>query len=120
MRRKEEWSYPAAVGMLLYLSSNTRPDIQFAVHQVARFSHCPRQSHAQAVKRILRYLASTADKGTIFTPDLNKGLDCYVDADFAGLWGHEDEQDPVSVKSDRKSTRLNSSHAKTSRMPSSA
>ena len=72
---KEEWSYPAAVGMLLYLSSNTRPDIQFAVHQVARFSHCPRQSHAQAVKRILRYLASTSSKGTIFTPDLNKGLD---------------------------------------------
>jgi len=23
----EEWSYPAAVGMLLYLSSNSRPDI---------------------------------------------------------------------------------------------
>ena len=55
----EEWSYPAAVGMLLYLSSHTRPDIQFAVHQVARFSHCPRKSHAQAIKRILRYLLLT-------------------------------------------------------------
>ena len=32
---KEEWSYPAAIGMLLYLSSNTRPDLQFAVHQAA-------------------------------------------------------------------------------------
>jgi len=41
----EEWNYPAAVGMLLYLSSNTRPDIQFAVHQVCRFSHSPRKSH---------------------------------------------------------------------------
>ena len=96
---KEDWSYPAAVGMLLYLSSNTRPDIQFAVHQVARFSHCPRRSHGQAVKRILRYLKETSDKGTIFTPNLNEGLNCYVDADFAGMWGHEDEQDPVSVKS---------------------
>ena len=26
----EEWSYSAAVGMLLYLSSNTRPEIQFS------------------------------------------------------------------------------------------
>ena len=26
-------------------------------------------------------------------------LDCYVDADFAGLWSYEDDQDPVCVKS---------------------
>ncbi len=31
--------------------------------------------------------------------NLEEGLDCYVDADFAGLWGHEDDQDPVSVRS---------------------
>ena len=22
-------------------------------------------------------------------------MDCYADADFAGLWGHEDPQDPI-------------------------
>ncbi len=95
----EEWSYPAAVGMLLYISSNTRPDIQFAVHQAARFTHSPKKSHGQAVKRIIRYLIGTSDKGIHFEPDLNNGLDCYVDADFAGLYGYEDDQDPVSVKS---------------------
>ena len=26
-------------------------------------------------------------------------MNCYVDADFAGLYGYEDDQDPVSVKS---------------------
>ena len=26
-------------------------------------------------------------------------MDCYVDADFAGLYGHEHEQDPHCVKS---------------------
>jgi hypothetical protein len=26
-------------------------------------------------------------------------VDCYVDADFAGLYGVEDSQDPISVKS---------------------
>ena len=51
------------------------------------------------MKRIVRYLAGTSDKGTKFIPDLKQGLDCYVDADFAGLYGYEDEQDPVSVKS---------------------
>ena len=81
---KEDWSYPAVVGMLLYLSSNTRPDIQFAVHQVARFSHCPRHSHAQAVKRIVRYLIGTRERGTFFVPDLEQGLDCCVEVDFAG------------------------------------
>lgn len=26
-------------------------------------------------------------------------IECYVDADFAGLWPHEDKLDPISVKS---------------------
>ncbi len=95
----EEWSMPAAVGMLLYISSNTRPDIQFAVHQVARFTHSPKKSHGQALKRIIRYLIKTRDMGIRFVPDFKEGLDCYVDADFAGLYGYEDEQDPVCVKS---------------------
>ena len=84
----EEWSYPAAIGMLLYLSSNTRPDIQFAVHSAARHSHSPKKSHAQAVKRIIRYLIGTAERGIEFEPDLNSGLDMWCDADFSGLWGY--------------------------------
>ncbi len=95
----EEWQYSSVVGMLLYLSSNSRPDIQFAVHQCARFTHSPKASHAEAVKRIARYLKGTRDRGLTFRPDTNVKLDCYVDADFAGLWGHEDDQDPVCVKS---------------------
>ena len=87
------------VGMLLYLSSNSRPDIQFAVHQCARFTHSPKQSHALAIKRIARYLIGTKDKGLTFLPNPNIKLDCYVDADFAGLWGFEEDQDPVCVKS---------------------
>jgi hypothetical protein len=34
-----------------------------------------------------------------FVSNMEEGLDCYVDADFAGLWGCEDDQDPVSVRS---------------------
>ena len=95
----EEWEYARVVGMLMYLSSNTRPDIQFAVHQCARFTHVPRGSHAEAIKRICRYLQGTKDKGIIMKPKENPTLDCYADADFAGLWNIENDQDPVCVKS---------------------
>jgi hypothetical protein len=45
------------VGMLLYLSTNTRIDIAMAVSQVAHFKHfLPKKSSATAVKTIVRYL----------------------------------------------------------------
>ena len=95
----EGWDYASVIGMLMYLSSNSRPDIAFAVHQCARFSFCPKRSHEEAVKRIVRYLKGTKDKGLFFTPSGKFEVDCYVDADFAGLWRYEDDQNPVSVKS---------------------
>lgn len=85
--------------MLMYLSSNSRPDIQFAVHQCARFTHAPKRSHEQAILRICRYLQGTRENGLLFMPDKRLQLNCYVDADFAGLYSVEDEQDPVCVKS---------------------
>jgi len=39
---EEQWSYASIVGMMMYLASNSRPDIAFAVHQCARFTHNPR------------------------------------------------------------------------------
>ncbi len=96
---QEKWGYASVVGMLMYLTANSRPDIQFAVHQCARFTHAPRKSHADAIKRICSYLAGTKDKGIMFKPTKELELDCYVDADFAGLWHYEDDQDPVCVKS---------------------
>jgi hypothetical protein len=65
----EDWEYGTVVGMLMYLSANTRPDISYAVHQAARHTHAPRAPHAVAVKRILRYLCGTRDKGIYFQPN---------------------------------------------------
>ncbi len=39
------------------------------------------------------------NQGITFVPDKTMRLDCYVDADFAGLWNREDKQDPVCVRS---------------------
>ena len=96
---RESWNYRSIVGMLLYLSTNTRPDIAFAVSQVARFSANPKQSHATAVKMILRYLKKTIDQGTIVTATDVLMLMLHVDADFAGLFKREDDYDENSVRS---------------------
>ena len=48
------------------------------------------------------YLKETRDKGLIFKmPSATDKLkiDCFVDADFAGLWNSEDHNDPHSVRS---------------------
>jgi hypothetical protein len=53
------------------------------------------------LERIGQYLKGTKKRGLIFDPQKNKDIeiDCDVDADFAGMWGFEDEQDPSCVKS---------------------
>ena len=94
---KEKWGYPSLDGMLLYLLTNTRLDITYAVSQVACFGSNPKQSHASAIKIIVRYLAGTADKGVIFTPNDNFKINCYVDANFTGLHGQESENNPLSA-----------------------
>ena len=97
--RKHLWNYRQAIGMLNYLASTTRPDIAMAVHQAARFCINPMLSHERAVIRIGRYLRGTMDKGIIICPNKSKGLECYVDADFAGGWNIMDSEDASSVYS---------------------
>ena len=95
----ETWQYSSIVGMLIYLATNTRLDIALAVSQVARFNHNPKQSHATAVKMILRYLKGTQDKGMIINPSDSLDLDLYVDGDYAGLYKSDPDSSPTSAKS---------------------
>ena len=52
-----------------------------------------------AVKRICRYLQGTKDNGVVFNLSKKLVVDCYADADFAGLWGYVDPQDPIFARS---------------------
>lgn len=81
----DTWSFRSVIGKLNYLAKCTRPDIEYAVHQCARFSSDPKIEHSKAVKLIGRYLLGTNDKGIIYNP-MMKSVECYVDADFAGAW----------------------------------
>ena len=96
----EEWNHCLVVGMMLYLAGSTRPDIVYAVHQYAQFSHAPTRSHEIGLKYIAQYLKGARTKGLVMKPDLkNLQLDLFADAGFAGIYFTEDKQDPINVNS---------------------
>ena len=57
----EQYPYREAVGSLLWIANGTRPDVAYAVSQVAKYMSNPGLPHWVAVKRILRYLKGTQD-----------------------------------------------------------
>ena len=69
-----------------YLAQNTRPDIMYTTHQIAKYSLDPRQSHGEAILYLVHYLKKTRNLGLKFKPDHKKGFECYCDADFSGNW----------------------------------
>jgi hypothetical protein len=95
----EDWDYRSAIGTLLFLANNSRPDIAFSVSQAARYCAKPKKSHGVAVKRIVRYLQDTEGEGLLMKPATHLAIDAYVDSDFAGTWGTVDSSNPESVKS---------------------
>ena len=82
LSNKEE--YQSAVGSLLYLSSATRPDITFAVNNVAKFTANPTKEHWIAVKRIFRYLKGTVNYGLLYSENASPDCVGFSDADWAG------------------------------------
>jgi hypothetical protein len=94
------FSYSRVVGMLLYLSGHTRPDIADAVNCAAWYMFCPKKSHEEALKQIGRYLKATRNRGLTINPSSGVlKFDAYPDADFAGMYEYERHDDPSCVKS---------------------
>ena len=82
----DESLYQSAVGSLQYLSTMTRPDITFAVSNVAKYSSKPTKEHWIAVKRILRYLKGSHNFGLLYRKsdcDTSKCIG-FSDSDWAG------------------------------------
>jgi hypothetical protein len=84
---------------MMCLVNNPHPDIANAVYQAAKFTHHPCQSYAVGLKEIAQHLKKTKLDGMFISPQDSVHVDCYVDADFAGLFTVANKQDPVSVKS---------------------
>ncbi|KAL0345336.1 UNVERIFIED_CONTAM: Secreted RxLR effector protein [Sesamum radiatum] len=77
-----EVPYLSAIGALMYLSNNTRPNMAFSVNLLARYSSIPTKRHWNGVKHILHYLRGTSDMGLYF--------EWHEDAKTSNLVGYSD------------------------------
>ena len=78
--------YQSAVRSLLYLATRTRPNIAFAVNNVARFCSKPTKQHWMVMKQIFRYLRGTTCFGLPYSEGAKTdALIGYSDAD----WGSD-------------------------------
>lgn len=76
--------YRKAIGSLLYISINTRPDISASVSILSRKISNPTELDWVEVKRVIRYLIGTKDYKLTFGNDLTENrLIGYIDADWA-------------------------------------
>ncbi len=69
------------------------------VHPTAQFSVNSMQSHELAIMRIGQYLVDNPERGIIYKIDRSKGLEVYIDADFAGSWSAADSDNADNVLS---------------------
>ncbi|CAH9142419.1 unnamed protein product [Cuscuta epithymum] len=77
-----EVPYLSAIGALMYLANNTRPDIAFSVNLLARYSSCPTRHHWNVIKHIFCYLRGITDLGLFYHKDEKAALIGYADAGY--------------------------------------
>ena len=75
--------YRSMIGSLLYLTAS-RPDISYSVGVCARYQANPKESHMITLKRIIKYVKTTAKFGVWYNEDTSDILVGYFDADWAG------------------------------------
>ncbi|KAJ0466898.1 putative RNA-directed DNA polymerase [Helianthus annuus] len=78
-KKTDPTEYRKVVGCLRYLT-HTRPDLCYSVGYVSRFMQEPTQTHAQAVKQILRYLKGSIDLGIFYLNGGTKTLHGFSDS----------------------------------------
>ena len=75
--------YKSMIGSLLYLTTS-RLDISYSVGVCARYQVNLKESHITALKRIIKYVKTTAEFSVWYSNDTNDVLAGYFDADWAG------------------------------------
>ena len=74
--------YRSMIGSLLY-PTTSKPDISYSVGVCTRYQANPKESHMTALKRIIKYVKTTAEFGVWYSKDTSDVLTGYFDADWA-------------------------------------
>ncbi|GLT35869.1 hypothetical protein SLA2020_102850 [Shorea laevis] len=77
-----EVPYLSAIGALMYLANNTRPDIAFSVNLLARYSSAPTRRHWNGIKHLFCYFQGTKDMGLFYSKHSKTELVGYADAGY--------------------------------------
>jgi hypothetical protein len=101
-----------AIGCLNYLANATRPDIAFAVNNIARHMTKPTKRLWRAVQRVIKYLAITSTIGIHYSNKTNLDIIGHCDSDFAG-----DTKDRKSTTGWTYAIGVNTVSWKTSKQP---
>ena len=80
----QHYKYREIVGSLMYLATQTRPDLSQSVGALARHFAAPTTAHMKAAYQVLKYVASTRKMGIRYRGRQKHELVGYCDADFAG------------------------------------
>ena len=78
----DKTNYLKLVGLINYLASYTRPDLLYSLSRVAQACSNPTKADLIRVKRIIRHIIATKDKGITYNCDNDFDLYCYVDASY--------------------------------------
>jgi hypothetical protein len=83
IKKAHVFPYREMVGSLMYLMVSTRPDISYAVGQLAMYMNCHGPEHHAAVLHLLRYVKGTSDLGITYGNNEDAVLHGYSDSDWA-------------------------------------
>ena len=91
--------YLAVLGSVMYLMVCTRPDIAFAVHDLAKFGQNPGKAHWNAMRHLLRYLRGTTTLGLVLGGNEKPQLSAYSVPEMVGYTDADYARDPDSRRS---------------------
>jgi hypothetical protein len=101
-------AYQSIVGAMLYCSTNTRPDISFAINMLCRCMSCPSHSLIADAQRVLRYLERTDLLGLTYSysPEAITGFSdaAYNNGSSAIGWNFQFSKAAISWGSKKQKT----------------